>query len=57
VDEEDEGEKMKMMFAQELGLDMGRLGGVGQKKEEAKGNIMGGEVLGVIMERAAATSG
>jgi len=49
-----------MAFAKQLGLDVGRLGGMGQKereKEAAKGNIMGGEVLGVIMERAAATSG
>jgi len=59
-DDEDDEEKIRMAFAKQLGLDVGRLGGMGQKereKEAASGNIMGGEVLGVIMERAAATSG
>ena len=58
-EEDDANENMRMMVA-ELGLDLEQMGVASKKqleKEAASGNIMGGEVLGVIMERAAATSG
>lgn len=48
------------MMVAELGLDLEQMGVASKKqleREAASGNIMGGEVLGVIMERAAATSG
>lgn len=49
-------------MAAEFGLDLEGLGlGIGGKKqmegEAARGLILGGEVLGVIVERAGATSG
>lgn len=59
-EEENEEDQMARMMAQELGLDLHAMGLANKKEREeeaAKGNILGGEVLGVIVERTAATSG
>lgn len=55
----EEADRMKIMAA-ELGLDLARMGLNGKKErdeEAAKGTIIGGEALGVIIERATATCG
>lgn len=58
--EQGDGNEDMRDLAAELGLDLQQLGMASKKqlaREAASGNIMGGEVLGVILERAAATSG